>query len=255
MTSWRPPRTICCIMSYHKRDIHGKGIKLDVMGSCVKCKKSGFLLSTYYCEDCKGSFCSECFHRSNGVSLCKDCLGRRRTHYYTSMTNQWDGKCPLCGAMGTLYMPEMTIHRQFNIVDGFPKYYGPILIDSRLMCNACHNQINNATIETYRSAIRAEHAGRYEDAANLYEKLNFLDKARSLRERDKTTTVRQVHVNINTLLDQMKQGSLVVPYKCPSCHANIKISGETTADKLTNCPYCGTTLAITDIEKFLSSIL
>jgi hypothetical protein len=61
MTPWRPPRAIGGIMSYHKRDIHGKGIKLDVMGSCVKCKKSGFLLFTYYCEDCKGFFYSECF--------------------------------------------------------------------------------------------------------------------------------------------------------------------------------------------------
>lgn len=149
----------------------------------------------------------------------------------------------------------MTIHRQFKIVDDYPKYYGPILIDSKLMCNACRNQINDTNLEVYRSAERAEQAGRYEDAANLFEKLNFLDKARSLRERDKTTTIRQVHVNINTLLDQIKQGSLVVPYQCPNCQAGIKISGETTADRLTNCPYCGSTLAIADIEKFLSSIL
>ena len=225
------------------------------MGTCRKCRKSSLFLSTHYCEDCKGSYCSECFIRSNGVSLCKDCLGKRRTDYYTNMTNNWGGKCPLCGSSGTLYIPEMAVHRQFKIVENYPKYYGPILIDSRMMCNACHNQINNSTLETYRSAVRAEQAGRYEDAANEYEKLNFLDKARSLRERDKTTTVRQVQVNINHLLDQMKQGSLVVPYKCPSCYASIKISGETTPDRLTNCPYCGTTLAITDIEKFLSSIL
>jgi DNA-directed RNA polymerase subunit RPC12/RpoP len=225
------------------------------MGTCKKCRKSSLLLMTSYCEDCKGSFCAECFFRSNGISLCKDCLARRRTQYYSSMTSQWDSKCPLCGAKGTLYMPEMTVHRQFKIVDNSPKYYGPILIDSRLMCNACNNQINSSTLETYRSAVRAEQAGRYEDAANLYEKLDFLDKARSLRERGKTTTVRQVHVNINTLLEQMKAGSLVVPYKCPNCHAAIKISGEMSADRLANCPYCGSTLAIADIEKFLSTIL
>jgi len=149
-------------------------------------------------------------------------------------------RCPKCTrtyiGYHYLFKPEGIARIDGNLI---PNYLGP---DYDKFAN-------------YAEALRAEKAGRFEDAANHCEKAGDLDKARGLRERDKVTTVRQIHVNLNSLLDQMKQGSLVVPYKCPSCYASIKISGETTTDRLTNCPYCGTTLAITDIEKFLSSIL
>lgn len=225
------------------------------MGTCAKCRRSGLLMATYACEDCGNSFCANCFHKTDGVGLCKDCLLRRRTYYYETTTQQWGGKCPLCGAQGSLYIPELTVHRHFHIVEGGRRYYGPIVYDSRVMCNSCHNQINQETLDIMNGAVRAERAGRYEDAALAYERLDFLDKARALRERDKTSTVRQVQVNLNHLLEQMRQGSLVIPFKCPSCGANIKISGETTPDKLARCPYCGGAVAIADVEKFLASIL
>jgi len=225
------------------------------MGTCSKCGKSGFLMTTYTCEDCKKQFCNGCFHRTNGISLCKDCLQNRRMSYYKMMTEQWAGKCPLCGASGSLYMPELSIHRHFQIVENYRKYYGPIVYDSKLLCNSCHNQITHDTLEILNDAIRAERAGRYEDAAIAYERLDFLDRARALRERDKTSTVRQVQVNLNHLLEQMRQGSLVIPYRCPHCGAGIKISGDMNAERLSQCPYCSGTMAIADIEKFLASIL
>jgi DNA-directed RNA polymerase subunit RPC12/RpoP len=53
----------------------------------------------------------------------------------------------------------------------------------------------------------------------------------------------------------MRQGSLVIPYKCPNCGAAIKITGEMNAERLSQCPYCGGSMAIADIEKFLATIL
>jgi DNA-directed RNA polymerase subunit RPC12/RpoP len=104
-------------------------------------------------------------------------------------------------------------------------------------------------------AVRAERAGRYEDAAKLYEELNFLSIARSLRERDRSSVLRHVQVDINRLLEQVRQGELVIPYKCPSCGAGIKITKETSTEGLAHCPYCGESLAIADVKDFLSSLL
>jgi DNA-directed RNA polymerase subunit RPC12/RpoP len=76
-----------------------------------------------------------------------------------------------------------------------------------------------------------------------------------MRDKSKTTIVKHQYVDINHLLEQIRQGNLVVPYRCPNCQAGITISKDTSLDRLTSCPYCGSALIVSDIEKFLSSIL
>jgi DNA-directed RNA polymerase subunit RPC12/RpoP len=124
-----------------------------------------------------------------------------------------------------------------------------------LCLDCCAVKVNSDTVGAINAATRAEQAGRYEDAARDYERLGFLDKARSMRDKSKTTTVKHQYVDINHLLEQIRQGNLVVPYKCPNCQAGITINKDTSVDRLTNCPYCGSGLVVSDIEKFLSSIL
>jgi DNA-directed RNA polymerase subunit RPC12/RpoP len=171
------------------------------------------------------------------------------------MTQRWGGKCPICCAENTLYLPTVDPYRPFRFVEGKRVYYGNIAYDFVMKCHKCNFEINEYNLPTLDEVIKAERAGRYEDSALGYEQLNLLDKARSLRERDRVTTVKSVQVNINHLLDQVRQGNLVIPYKCPACGAAMKITGETSAERLAHCPYCGGTVAIGDIEKFLSTIL
>jgi len=124
------------------------------------------------------------------------------------------------------------------------------------LCLDCYAvEVNNDTVGAINEATRAEQAGRYEDAAREYERLGYLDKAKALREMGKTTIVKHQYVDINRLLEQIRQGNLVIPYRCPNCQAGITINKETSADRLTKCPYCGSALVVSDIERFLSSIL
>jgi DNA-directed RNA polymerase subunit RPC12/RpoP len=133
--------------------------------------------------------------------------------------------------------------------------YGDLIYTLELSCNFCGNKINNETVGAIQSAMRAEKAGRYEDAARDYERVGFFDKAKAPRGRGKTTIVRHQYVDINNLLEQIRQGDLVVLYRCPDCRAGVTINKDTSIDRLTNCPYCGSALVVSDIEKFLSSIL
>lgn len=141
-------------------------------------------------------------------------------------------RCPKCGAEGKLKINH-----------------------TEVSCTACGNVIDRPTMEALNSASKVEKSGRYEDAARDYERLGFLDKARSMRDKNRTTVVKHQYVDINRLLEQIRQGNLVVPYRCPNCQAGITINKDTSTDRLTNCPYCGSALVVSDIEKFLSSIL
>jgi len=67
--------------------------------------------------------------------------------------------------------------------------------------------------------------------------------------------VRNGSVDVNQLLEKLKAGGLVSVYKCPSCGGSIKISGATSADKLSKCEYCGTILRTDDLVDFMKSIL
>jgi len=107
----------------------------------------------------------------------------------------------------------------------------------------------------FDAATKAELAGRHEDAAVIWEKLNDHERAGKVRERAKVQTIKHINVDINSLLNQMRAGGLVSVYKCPNCGASIKISGDTSTSKLSRCEFCGTTLQIDDIAKFIQNIL
>mgnify|MGYP001144629645 CR=1 FL=1 len=112
-------------------------------------------------------------------------------------------------------------------------------------------------------AQKLERAGHYEEAATLYERIAkrwkdeiLLDKARELRDRARMPPpLKVVSVDINTLIRQIKEGGLVVVYRCPKCGANIQISGDTKAESLKFCNYCGTKIEAMSLAEFLRSTL
>jgi DNA-directed RNA polymerase subunit RPC12/RpoP len=124
-----------------------------------------------------------------------------------------------------------------------------------LSCTTCQNQINPTTLGILSEAHRAERAGRYEDAAKAYERVNLLDTARALRERGRSSTVRNVNVNVNSLIDQLKTGGLSVPYKCQGCGATITIDSNTGSGGLRYCAYCGSAINTEALASLIRSAL
>jgi len=99
--------------------------------------------------------------------------------------------------------------------------------------------------------------GRFEQAAQLYEKLEMYEEARKARAEQRQFSVRrsEISVDLNLLLNQIKDGGMVVVYQCPYCKAPMRITKETTLTELQTCSHCNTAYRPIDIADILKSVL
>jgi len=104
-------------------------------------------------------------------------------------------------------------------------------------------------------AENLEAAGRPLDAADVYEGLLMYDKARALREKEKRIVVREVSVDLNSLLQQVKESGIVVVYRCPHCGGKLKISKETSVESVKVCVNCGSEVEAMELADFLKTAL
>ncbi len=106
-------------------------------------------------------------------------------------------------------------------------------------------------------AQNLERCGRTRDAAVIFEELRMYDKAKELRERDRHIIIKKtdVSVNLNALLQQVKDGGIVAIFRCPHCGGKLKISDKTTVNSLRVCEHCGSQIEAMDLADFLKSAL
>lgn len=106
-------------------------------------------------------------------------------------------------------------------------------------------------------AQNLERCGRTSDAAKVFEELRLYDKARELREKDRHIIIKKtdVSVNINALLQQVKDNGLVTIYRCPNCGGKLKIDKNVSMDRLKVCEHCGSQIETTDLVDFLKTAL
>ncbi|MCW4000485.1 MAG: hypothetical protein NWE93_09615 [Candidatus Bathyarchaeota archaeon] len=106
-------------------------------------------------------------------------------------------------------------------------------------------------------AQNLERCGRTQDAAKIFEELRMYDKARELRERDRHIFIKKtdVSINLNALLQQVKDGGIVAIFRCPHCGGKLKISDKTTMNSLRICEHCGSEIEAVDLADFLKSAL
>jgi len=83
------------------------------------------------------------------------------------------------------------------------------------------------------------------------------EKAGQLKQKQKQVVVKQVvvSVDLNNLLQRIKDGGIVVVYRCPNCGGNLKIGKEAAIESLRVCPYCGLGIRATDLVDFLRTAL
>lgn len=106
-------------------------------------------------------------------------------------------------------------------------------------------------------AQNLEKCGRTQDSAKIYEDLRMYDKARELRERDRHIMVKKtdVAINLNALLQQVKDGGIVAIFRCPHCGGKLKVGDKTTLNSLKNCEHCGSEIESMDLAEFLKTVL
>ncbi len=225
---------------------------------CHSCGASSFMHSTFDCADCHRKVCQSCYRNARGEGLCKQCYDRRFNHFCREIQARYDGTCPICKASGSVQIPAFSIyrHREFQYINEQKCImFGPLLVDARVFCISCKNVIDDRTISILRNAQRAEEAGRYEDAARGFESLNFLERAKSLREQGRQTSVKHVNVDVNELIDQLRTGGLSIPYKCHSCGATIAVNGAAGEGGARFCSYCGTAVNTEALQEILRGAL
>lgn len=109
----------------------------------------------------------------------------------------------------------------------------------------------------FLQAQNCEKAGHHEQAAQLYEQYDLYDKAGRLREKAREVRVKttEVSVDLNKLLKQVKDGGLVVLYRCPHCDGNLKIGKDSKVEGLRHCNYCGSEIKTVDLVEYLKTAL
>lgn len=114
-----------------------------------------------------------------------------------------------------------------------------------------------------------EGVGRYEDAAKLcweaaeicefykkYDKAKQMrDKARQLRAKEKGIVVKKTVVDLNKLIQQIKDGGIVVVYRCPHCGGKLKVGKGTSVESLKVCEHCGSEIEVMELADFLRTAL
>jgi len=106
-------------------------------------------------------------------------------------------------------------------------------------------------------AENLEKAGRYEEAAQIYERWEMWEKAGEMRRKAKTTYIvsKSSHLDLNELLQQVKNEGIAAVYKCPNCGGDLKVNRDSTSDSLRECVHCGKEVQTVGLTEFLKSLL
>lgn len=94
-----------------------------------------------------------------------------------------------------------------------------------------------------------ERAGNYEAAAKILEDNSLPELAKEMREKGKVT--KNINVDLNRLIEDLRTSGLAVKYKCPGCGAPMSVEPH-NGNLPKVCQYCGAALntdAIVDVIK------
>jgi DNA-directed RNA polymerase subunit RPC12/RpoP len=97
----------------------------------------------------------------------------------------------------------------------------------------------------------------FENAAKIYKSLGMYEKAGDTRAKRDELIVKktEVTVNLNALLQQVKDGGIVAIYRCPNCNGKLKVGSKTTLNSLRTCEHCGSEIEAVDLADFLKTAL
>ncbi|MDD1769451.1 MAG: hypothetical protein LUO79_00020 [Methanomassiliicoccales archaeon] len=92
-------------------------------------------------------------------------------------------------------------------------------------------------VDSVIEATNQERAGNIDVAVAMYEQISLYDEAG--RVRIKKNINRNVTVDLNELIEQLRYGGLALNYKCPSCGASITYDKDSDISSMRFCGYCG----------------
>jgi hypothetical protein len=262
------------------------------MGKCPSCGNSSiFGVQTKTCAWCGKTVCDRCVPNWHGamkiktypestqvvsegaygiVGFCSDAcfyqfweralaypaehtMGTDVAHFHENWMNYWNQS--IVEAFSASRNVEMTSKAKYAASIHSATYPAfPWMDSTNKPIWQSQNSVHNARMAL---AQNLERCGRTLDAAKEYETLRLYDKARELREKDKHIIIKKtdISLNLNALLQQIKDNGLVAIYRCPHCGGKLKVDKNADISKLKVCEHCGSEIESMDLADFLKTAL
>jgi hypothetical protein len=263
------------------------------MGRCPTCGASSFFgVHTKQCANCGKGVCNKCVPKWQGTLTFKKTRETPRAPAYYEMVGFCSTECfsqfwqrvfdyPVDYEVGTdvnnfytnliLLWNQAIISSTEKCNNSVAKYLVPKaklaaqIHSGRFPAFPWSDKSGKAvwTFKKFRTNARTvlaqnlEKCGRTQDSAKIFEDLRMYDKARELRERDRHIMVKKtdVSINLNALLQQVKDGGIVAVFRCPHCGGKLKVSDKTTLNSLKKCEHCGSEIEFMDLADFFKTVL
>jgi hypothetical protein len=249
------------------------------MGKCLNCGVKKWRLKTTKCFVCGKTGCNNChshimeigfgvvnafdYERKENLFICsKDC----KENFVNSVEKQIEkANIGLYGRIDVKnYITSAIVSNKFKIdektLKNFEDYPNK---PSHARRFHAYLYLDEEVYENLRKKFLFQRANifltvrRFEEAAKLFESIAMYEEAGKARAKDKHISIKRtdVSVDLNSLLSQIKDGGLIVIYRCPHCNAPLKVNKETNLKSLQVCKHCNTEIESMDIANFLKTAL
>lgn len=250
------------------------------MGKCPNCGKKKIFQQKVTCNVCGKIGCEECFsflfsvHEKSGVlkdtwfCCSENCLEK----IASQIENQIDPK----EIIADFDMPPIRHFVERVFLNLYAPKEGSSLIGQ--IKNRLQNKEYFISFANYDASagkptsilwnrlarhtrlIQAQHfetLREFENAAKIYKSLGMYEQAGRVRAKRDELTVKKtdISLNLNALLQQVKDGGIVAIYRCPHCNGKLKIGTKSTLNSLRTCEHCGSEIEAIDLADFLKTAL
>ena len=208
---------------------------------CIICGGGGIFAHFHQCELCAGKVC---YNHPEQVKNCQINLRQELVSYiyaYDQGSTQGLSLRRKMSTTGNSNFAFVCLHCR-SWVNGWSKA----------------QYDNEKYIERLKSvelAKKFELAGRFEDAARQYENADMWKEAGEVRRQANTRTVKNVSVNLNELMADLRRGGLALNYKCHNCGGTLTIDGRSAESNISFCPYCGSKIDTETLASLLKIAL
>lgn len=98
------------------------------------------------------------------------------------------------------------------------------------------------------AALKNEYLNKNDEAVKIFEKMGWIEEARQVGQKAKI--VKNINIDLNKLIEQLKSNGLTISYKCPSCGGPITFNdSKSNAPKF--CMYCGSMIDTESISTII----